>query len=286
MSETQNQKTIGGSITIKGVGLHTGRKCKATFLPAPENSGVQFIRTDLPERPMFQAKVENVVDVIRGTTLGHGETRIYTIEHILSALNGYEVDNMMIEMDDSEPPVLDGSAKGFVEALHTAGIVQQSASKTFFTVEEPVEYNSHQTVIRIEPSDRFEIECTVDYDHPMITNQTLIFRRGDDYEKEIAPARTFCFDYEIEALKKNGLAKGGSLDNAIVVGPDSIYNPGAALRFPNEFVRHKILDLMGDLMLIGQPIRAKIIANRCGHGHNIKFLKQLLLGRSTLQLKS
>jgi UDP-3-O-acyl-N-acetylglucosamine deacetylase len=139
-----------------------------------------------------------------------------------------------------------------------------------------VEYTSHQTLIRIEPADHFEIECTVDYNHPMITNQTLIYRQGDDYAKEIAPARTFCFDYEIEALKKNGLAKGGSLDNAIVVGPDGIYNPGQELRFPNEFVRHKILDLMGDLMLLGSPIQARIIAKRCGHGHNIKFLRQLL----------
>ncbi len=276
MTESINQRTIRGPVTIKGVGLHTGRKCKATFLPAEPNQGVKFVRTDLPGNPSFEARVDNVVDVVRGTTLGHGEARVYTIEHILSAMNGLGVDNMTIEMDDNEPPVLDGSAKGFIEALHSAGIVEQAAPKQFFTVSSPVEYASHQTVIRIEPSDRFEIECMVDYNHPMITNQRLTFRRGDDYEKEIAPARTFCFDYEIEALRKNGLAKGGSLDNAIVVGPAGIYNQGDALRFPNEFVRHKILDLMGDLMLLGSPIQAKIVATRCGHGHNIKFLRQLI----------
>ncbi len=271
-----SQRTIKSPVTIKGVGLHTGRKCKATFLPAAENTGVTFVRVDLPGKPAFQAHVENVVEVVRGTTLGLGEARVYTIEHVLSAMNGLGVDNMIVEMDDNEPPVLDGSATGFVDALKSADIVEQVAFRKYFTVDSPVEYRSHQTVIRIEPAAEFEIECTVDYNHPMISNQTFIYRRNQDYEKEIAPARTFCFDYEIEALRKNGLAKGGSLDNAIVVGPEGIYNPGATLRFPNEFVRHKTLDLMGDLMLLGAPIQAKIIANRCGHGHNIKFLKQLI----------
>jgi len=276
MSGETQQQTIGGPAVIKGVGLHTGRKCRATFLPAQPNAGITFVRVDLPGKPAFEARVENVVDVVRGTTLGMGEARVYTIEHILSALNGLGIDNMTIEMDDNEPPVLDGSAKGFIDAIRSAGIVEQDSPKHFFTVSTPVEYSSHQTVIRIEPSDQFEIECTVDYNHPMVSNQTLVYRRDQDYEKEIAPARTFCFDYEIEALRKNGLAKGGSLDNAIVVGPEGIYNQGEALRFPDEFVRHKVLDLMGDLMLLGSPIRAKIIAKRCGHGHNIKFLKQLI----------
>lgn len=275
MTESLQQKTIGAPVTIKGIGLHTGRKCKATLLPADAGTGVKFVRVDLPGKPVFQATVENVVDVIRGTTLGIGDARVYTIEHILSALNGLGIDNLTVEMDDNEPPVLDGSATGFVDAIKSVGIVYQEALKNFFTVSSPLEYSSHQTKIRIEPSDHFEIELTVDYNHPMIKNQTLTFLRGDDYEKEIAPARTFCFDYEIEALRKNGLAKGGSLDNAIVVGPDNIYNPGT-LRFHNEFVRHKILDLMGDLMLLGSPIKAKIIATRCGHGHNVKFLKQLI----------
>lgn len=276
MSEPTQQRTIQNPVTIKGVGLHTGRKCKATLMPAAANAGVTFVRIDLPGTPGFQAKVENVVDVVRGTTLGHGEARVYTIEHILSAMNGLGIDNMIIEMDDNEPPVLDGSAVGFIEAIKSAGIIDLPEPKRFFTVNAPVEYSSHQTVIRIEPSDRFEIECMVDYNHPMISNQSLTFNRDQNYEKEIAPARTFCFDYEIEALRKNGLAKGGSLDNAIVVGPEGIYNPGAALRFPDEFVRHKVLDLMGDLMLLGSPIKAKVIAKRCGHGHNIKFLKQLI----------
>lgn len=273
------QKTIRQSITIKGVGLHTGRKCRAVFLPAPENTGIKFIRTDLPGKPEFPASVKYVVDVVRGTTLGVQNERVYTIEHILSALNGREIDNMIIEMDDSEPPVLDGSAKGFIEALDSTGIQTQTAPKSFFTVNAPVEYVSNQSIIRIEPADEFEVECEVEYNHPMIRHQRYLFRRGDDYATHIAPARTFCFDYEIEALKKNGLAKGGSLDNAIVVGMEGIYNPGNALRFADEFVRHKMLDLMGDLMLLGKPIKARVYAKRCGHGHNVNFLKQLLESR-------
>lgn len=275
-----NQRSIGKPIVIKGVGLHTGRKCKATFLPAPENAGIRFIRTDLPGSPTFAANVKNVVDVVRGTTLGQGEARVYTIEHVLSALNGLEVDNVTIQMDENEPPVMDGSAKAFVEQIRAAGIVDQAAPKSYFTVAAPFEYSANQTKIRIEPSDRFEIDCQVDYNHPVIGVQRLSYVRGDDYAAQIAPARTFCFDYEIEALKKNGLAKGGSLDNAIVVGPEGIYNPGESLRFKDEFVRHKMLDLMGDLMLVGQPIRARIIAERCGHGHNVKFLRALLQSQS------
>jgi len=274
-----NQRTIAQPVMIKGVGLHTGRKCKAVVLPAAENAGIRFVRTDLPGAPSFSAHVKNVVDVVRGTTLGQGDARVYTIEHVLSALSGLEIDNVTIEMDENEPPVMDGSARTFIEQIRAAGIVDQAAPKNYFTVNAPFEYSANQTIIRIEPSATFEIDCEVDYNHPVISKQRLGFIRGEDYGQKIAPARTFCFDYEIEALKKNGLAKGGSLDNAIVVGPEGIYNPGEALRFKDEFVRHKILDLMGDLMLLGQPLKAKITAQRCGHGHNIKFLRALLASR-------
>lgn len=277
-----SQRTIAHEIAFKGIGLHTGRKCQAIFKPAPVDTGVKFVRLDLPGSPVIEAHVKNVVDIIRGTTIGQGEAKVYTIEHILSALNGLQIDNLIVELDDNEPPVADGSAKSFVEALQSTGIIEQAAPKKFFTVAAPFEYNANQTVIRIEPFDSFEVRCEVSYDHPLIKDQVFTYTRFVDYSKEIAPARTFCFDYEIEGLKKKGLAKGGSLDNAIVVGPQGIYNPGTALRFHDEFVRHKMLDLLGDLMLIGSPIQARIIAKRCGHGHNIKFLKQLLEERSTI----
>lgn len=282
MSE-QKQKTIKSEIIIKGIGLHTGRKCQAVFKPALENSGIQFVRVDLPGKPVFPANVNYVVDVIRGTTLGIGDQKLYTIEHILSSLSGAGIDNLIVEVDDGEPPVMDGSAKQFSEAIEKVGVLEQSAPKSFFTVDTPFEYTSNQTSIRIEPASQFEIICEVDYNHPMITAQKFTFIPSENnYSKEIAPARTFCFDYEIEALKKKGLAKGGSLDNAIVIGPTGIYNPGSSLRFENEFVRHKILDLMGDLMLIGRPLQARIIAKRCGHGHNIKFLRGLLQRQAPL----
>jgi len=275
MSEQKTQRTIRKEVFLDGVGLHTGRKCRAVFKPAPENSGIKFVRTDLPGQPMLSAHVSNVVDVIRGTTLGEADARVYTIEHILSALCGLGIDNLTIELDDNEPPVADGSAKEFTEVLLSAGLVDQEAPRTYFTVSEPFEYSANQTFLRIEPADVFSVHCEIDYNHPMVKKQSLVYTAGDDYVKEIAPARTFCFDYEIEALIKRGLAKGGNLDNAVVVGPDGIYNP-ASLRFQDEFVRHKILDLMGDLMLIGSPLKAKVTAQRCGHGHNVNFLKQLL----------
>lgn len=270
------QRTISKEFRVKGIGLHTGRKCQAVFKPAPVDHGVVFARIDLPGTPEVHAHVDHVVDIVRGTTLGIGTERVYTIEHILSALNGLAVDNVRVELDDNEPPVLDGSARGFVDQISAAGIVEQDAPKRFFSITEPFEYRSNKTLLRVEPSDTLEIHCEVDYDHPMIRQQTFDFRREDGYGDRIAPARTFCFDYEIESLKKNGLAKGGSLENAIVIGPAGIYNADTALRFPDEFVRHKVLDLMGDLMLIGQPLLAKVTANRCGHGHNVKFIRQLL----------
>ncbi|MCB4755679.1 MAG: UDP-3-O-acyl-N-acetylglucosamine deacetylase [Elusimicrobia bacterium] len=282
MDETNSQKTIETDALVQGVGLHTGRPCQVLFKPAPAGTGILFIRTDLPAKPAIPARLEFVVDVVRGTTLGRGDVRIYTIEHLLSALNGLGLDNLIIELDDNEPPVLDGSAVEFVKALQGAGIRTQGASRNYFTVTSPVEYESNQTLIRSEPSDRFEIDCEINYDHPLLQSQRLLFSETDDYATQIAPARTFCFDYEIEGLKKHGLAKGGSLDNAIVIGPSGIYNAGTALRFDDEFVRHKIMDFMGDLMLIGARLRGKITARRCGHGHNIKFLSKLLEGRTNV----
>lgn len=286
MTTHRVQQTLRAEVTFKGVGLHTGKKCRATLKPAPENHGITFVRTDIKGAPQFVAHVDQVVEVVRGTTLGQGENRVYTIEHVLSALNGLEIDNAIVELDNNEPPVSDGSAKEFTEAILKAGILPQSEQQKFFTVQAPFEYQANQTVIRIEPADKFEVICHVDYNHPLLGKQEFKFERGDDYLSAVAPARTFCFDYEIEALHKNGLAKGGTLENAIVIGPTGIYNQ-VPLRFTNEFVRHKTLDLMGDLMLLGAPLRARVIATRCGHGHNIKFLKQLLqsqTAKSTLSV--
>lgn len=269
------QKTIKQAASIKGIGLHTGRPCQARFLPAKENEGIKFIRTDLPGHPSFPAHFDHVVDVVRGTTLGNGDHRVYTIEHLLSCFCGLDLDNLTVELDDNEPPVADGSTKAFVDAILKAGIQTLNAPKNFYTVEEPFEYVSNKTLLKIEPHSSLEIECEIDYDHPLIKNQKFTYTADSNYCSDIAPARTYCFDYEIEGLRKKGLAKGGSLENAIVIGPHGIYNP-SQLRFENEFVRHKILDLLGDLMLIGAPLKGRIAAKRSGHGHNINFLKQML----------
>jgi len=269
------QRTIKKEASFQGIGLHTGRKCQITFKPAPPNFGIKFVRTDVPGHPQIEANLANVVDVVRGTTIGRDDVRVYTIEHTLSALFGLEIDNLLIELDDNEPPVGDGSAKFLVEVFQQAGIENQNEPKRFFSVSKTVEYRANQTAIRLEPGNNLEIVCEVIYSHPLIKEQVMNFRRGDDYSQQIAPARTFCFDFEIEALKKKGLAKGGSLDNAIVVGHSGIYNTDGKLRFDNEFARHKLLDLMGDLMLFGSSLKGKLTAQRCGHGHNIRFLKML-----------
>lgn len=277
---SEPQRTIAREAVFKGIGLHTGNKCQLVFKPAPEDAGIAFIRTDLPSRPVLPASYTIVSSVIRGTTLsldgekGH-EARVHTVEHVLSALYGLGVDNLVVEVDANEPPVADGSALPFIETLRKAGLKDQEKPRRYLRPE-PFEYGAGETVYRVEPADELILETTIDFNHPLIKRQTRAFRMNtDDYVREIAPARTFCFDYEVEALKRQGLAKGGSLDNAVVVGMDRIHNKEKSLRFTDEFVRHKTLDLIGDLYLLGVPLKARITAERVGHGHNVNLVKQL-----------
>ncbi|MGQ0644208.1 MAG: UDP-3-O-acyl-N-acetylglucosamine deacetylase [Elusimicrobiota bacterium] len=274
------QCTIAREAVYQGVGLHTGNKCKLVFKPAPDNAGVTFVRSDLPSRPALPATHEIVSSVIRGTTLsldgekGH-EARVHTVEHVLSALYALKIDNLIIEVDANEPPVADGSSLPFIEALQSAGLVEQSARRRYLKPE-PVRYESGESRYSVEPADELIIENTIDFKHPMIQTQTRTFRVDtESYLADIARARTFCFDYEVEALKRQGLARGGSLDNAVVVGMDKIHNKEKSLRYPDEFVRHKTLDIIGDLYLLGVPLKAKVTAFRCGHGHNINLVKKL-----------
>lgn len=274
------QKTIKKEVLYKGIGLHTGKPCTVKFLPAKSNTGVIFVRTDLAGGQKIPAQIQFVSDVIRGTTLAMNGQRIHTVEHICSALLGLGIDNLVIELDSSEPPVGDGSSKPFAELLLQSGLAEQEQSKNFFFSPQPIFYQSNETEIRFEPATekepRLTISCQLLYDHPMMTKQEATFSiTPETYLREIAPARTFCFDYEVEALKRKGLAKGGSLDNAVVIGMDKIYNKEKTLRYPDEFVRHKILDFLGDLFLLGQSIQGKITATKIGHGHNINFVKML-----------
>jgi UDP-3-O-acyl N-acetylglucosamine deacetylase len=273
---TRSQNTIAKDAYYKGIGLHTGNLCKIVFKPAPENSGVTLVRTDLTGQPCVQALYSNVVSVIRGTTVGNDAMRVHTIEHVLSAVYALGIDNLVVELDANEPPVADGSSRVFFDALKDAGIVSQAAQKTVLESTGRIEYRSGETEISLEPAGDLTLTTVLLYKHPLMQAQEITMTIDPDrYRAEISPARTFCFDYEVEALKKQGLAKGGSLDNAVVVGLDRIHNKEKKLRFPDEFARHKLLDLLGDLYLLGCPLRGHVKAVRPGHGHNINFVKLL-----------
>lgn len=272
------QTTIEKETTIEGVGLHTGNKSKLVFKPAEKNTGIHFVRVDLPERPDIKADWSSLSTgvAIRGTTIQQGNVQIHTIEHVLSTCFALGIDNLIIEINNNEPPIVDGSAKIIAQKLLEAGIKELDEEKEYYTIKEPVTFTDGKTKITAYPSDKLEIDCTIGFDHPFLSYQHASFEiTREKYLNDIAPARTFCFDFEIEALQANGLAKGGSLENAIVIGPTGIYNKDP-LRFEDEFVRHKILDLIGDMFLAGKPIKAKIVAEKPGHKNNINFIKQFV----------
>jgi UDP-3-O-acyl N-acetylglucosamine deacetylase len=270
------QRTISKEVYFKGIGLHTGNMCKAIFKPAAADTGVTFVRTDLPESPAIPAHYSKVTTVVRGTTVGNDVARVHTIEHVMSAIYALGIDNLLVELDANEPPVADGSSKDFFDTLKEAGFSSQNAPRQILVPQERIEYRQGETEIVLEPADALILTTVIIFNHPLIDRQEATIKMSmDEYRKEIAPARTFCFDYEVEALKKQGLARGGSLDNAVVVGLDRIHNKEKYLRFPNEFARHKALDLLGDLYLLGRPLKGHITATRCGHGHNINFVKLL-----------
>lgn len=268
-----NQKTLKSPVSYSGIGLHTGSTTKITFKPAPPDSGIKFIRVDQKNNNVIGADIENLIDVKRGTNIGTGEIKVHTVEHVLSALYGLGIDNAIIEIDAHEPPVGDGSALPFIKTLREVTIVEQNTPRKYYELKEPVYYVDEKTSIIAVPSSEFRVSLTIVYNHPFLKSQYASFAiNAETFVKEIAPARTFCFDYEIEMLKKQGLAKGGNLDNAIVIGEKGIHSE---LRFSDEFVRHKMLDLIGDFSLLGQPLKAHIIAVRCGHPSNVSFVKKL-----------
>lgn len=272
------QTTIAKEFVVEGIGLHTGNNSKMVFKPAPADYGIHFIRVDLPGRPDIKADWNSLsADIaVRGTTVEKGSAKVHTIEHILAACSALEIDNVTVEINNNETPIMDGSAKVLTEKIAQAGIKELDAYKQYYTIDEPVSFVSGNTKITAYPSDKFEIDCTIGFDHPYLSHQQAAFTiNRESFLKEIAPSRTFCFDYEIEALHANGLAKGGSLDNAILIGIDGIHNK-EPLRYKDEFVRHKILDLIGDLSLAGHGIKAKITAEKPGHKSNVNFVKEFI----------
>ena len=294
------QHTIGKSVTISGVGLHTGVKASMTFLPAKPNHGIKFQRIDIEGRPTVDADVDHVVDLSRGTTIEQSGARVNTVEHVLAALVGLEIDNVLIEIDGPEPPIMDGSSIQFVNLLKEAGQEEQNALRNFFEVPEGVFYRepSRQVEIAALPLDDYRLTVMVDYNSPVLGSQHASLNRISDFEKDIAHSRTFCFLHELEMLHKQGLVRGGDLNNAIVVvdrvvrdeelqdlaalfnkpkvevRKEGILN-NVELRYNNEPARHKLLDLVGDLALVGRPIKAQILAARPGHAANVAFAKKL-----------
>lgn len=270
-----NQQTLNRSATFSGIGLHSGNRVNMTILPAPANSGVRFRRVDLDGKPEIEARVENVSETNRSTTLAKGNVKIHTVEHVLAALAGYGIDNAIIELDANEPPIADGSSREFCKIILASGLAPQAEKRESFTPSEPIELKSGETIMTLFPDDGFKITCTSADKNGRFTQFFSTEVTPKTWEKELAHARTFCFFEEIEFLIKNGLIKGGSLENAIVIRDDAVLTT-EPLRYPEEFVRHKMLDIIGDLSLAGKPIRGHLIAVRPSHAANCEFAKLIV----------
>jgi UDP-3-O-[3-hydroxymyristoyl] N-acetylglucosamine deacetylase len=271
-----NQRTISAPASCQGVGLHSGAKVNLTLLPARENHGVVFARTDLPGKPIIPARSQYVVDTALATTLGKDGVRMGTVEHLLSAISGLGVDNLRVELDGPEVPIMDGSAAPFAALIRGAGVRVQEAPKSFVVIKKPVTVIEGDKEAAIGPARSFKVSCTIDFKHPLITDQSFELDFSDhSFSKEISRARTFGFLKDVEKLKQMGLARGGSLENAIVVDEYNILNP-EPLRFPNEFVRHKILDCIGDVALFGRPVIGHLRVHKTGHALNHKLVEKVL----------
>lgn len=269
------QKTLAQSVETSGIGLHTGAAVNLRLKPAPPNTGFIFVRTDLDDFEI-PASIEYVSHCSYATTLLRKGVVLSTVEHVLSALRGSDIDNCFIEIDNLEIPILDGSSEMFLELIEKAGTSEQKYARKFLQIREKVEFHQADRKITIEPSNKFEIDCVIDFPHPLINRQKFHFiLEMNSFGREIASARTFGFTAEIEMLRKANLALGGSLDNAIVLTPEGMLNENP-LRFPNEFVRHKILDIIGDLTLVGLPILGKVTAEKSGHAVHASLMSRLL----------
>lgn len=278
-----NQTTILKPVKIKGVGLHTGVDVSLKLKPAPENTGYIFVRTDL-DNFEIPASVEYVSHCSYATTLMRRGVVLSTCEHLLSALRGSGVDNCFVELDNIEIPILDGSSEDWIEIISEAGVKELPAARRTLKVLERVEVDDGGRKMSVEPSDKFEIDCVIDFPHPFINRQTFHFvMENGSFGKEIAAARTFGFTHEIEMLRKANLALGGSLDNAIVLTGDGMLNE-TPLRFDDEFVRHKILDIIGDVALIGMPLQGKITAEKSGHAVHAALMSKLLNTESAWEI--
>ncbi len=294
------QHTIKAEITISGAGIHTGQAVTMRLKPAEPNTGILFQRVDLKNRPIIKADVDNVIETNRSTTLEANGGRVSTIEHLLASLVGMQVDNVLIEIDGEEVPILDGSAEPFVEALEKTGTLKQNSRKIYYNIEHNITYVDEEKKVEMValPYNDYRINTLIDFNSPILGTQHAALKDITDFNKEIAPCRTFSFFHELEWLLANNLIKGGDINNAIVVVDKPVTEEQVAriskvfnkhdvqvsdegilnnlkLRFPNEPARHKLLDVVGDLALVGFPFKAHIIANRPGHASNVRFAKKI-----------
>ncbi len=295
---TEKQTTLAKRISVEGQGLHTGTKGTMTFNPAPANHGIKFQRTDLENKPIIEAHIDNVVSTDRGTCIGKNGALVYTIEHVMAAFRGMQVDNVLVELDMEETPIKDGSSRLFIEAIEEAGIVEQDVEREYIEIDEVIsmEIPNKKTKIEIRPSKRFSLAVVIDFESRVLGEQSAFMDDISDFKSKIAPCRTFVFLHELEFLLKNNLIKGGDLNNAIVfvnrkmsqeemdyladlfnkprvsVNGNGILN-NLDLYFDNEPARHKLLDMVGDLLLLGKPIKGHITAYRPGHHANTEFAK-------------
>ena len=270
------QRTIRRRVEVEGIGLHTGTTAKLTFCPAPENTGIYFVRRDLPGRPAISTKADLVTATSMATTLGGEEFSVSTVEHCLSALAALRIDNLFIELDGPEIPIGDGSARFFLEAILQAGLVDQEQPRKYAYICQPIYYGTDEKYAYVLPYNGLRITCTIDFPHRAIGRQTFdIDVNEHSFTRDLARARTFGFLKDVEALRARGLARGGSLENAVVLDNDSVLNP-EGLRWTDEFVRHKVLDALGDLVTLGMPLMGHVVLFKAGHDMMNRLVRKIL----------
>ena len=268
------QHTVKKSISLAGVGLHSGKIAHLTIKPAPVNSGIRFYRVDRSDQAMIPASMCKVHDVQLATTLAEGDALVGTTEHLLSAMAGLGIDNAIIELDSEEVPIMDGSAFPFILMLKK-NLARQRSRRLMMKITKEIVYRNGESEVRVTPHNGFKVTCSIDFDHPVIQDQTYTLEvEPAAYMKEIASARTFGFLEQVEYLRANGKALGGSLENAVVIGKDGVLNK-EGLRFGDEFVRHKVLDVIGDLALLGCPLLGHVQAHKAGHAQHVAFMEAL-----------
>jgi UDP-3-O-[3-hydroxymyristoyl] N-acetylglucosamine deacetylase / 3-hydroxyacyl-[acyl-carrier-protein] dehydratase len=269
------RRTIAGSVTLEGVGLHLGHACRITFLPAAAGRGVVFRRIDLPGSPEVPARVDHAVQAERRTQIGEGAAALHTVEHVLAAVAAHEIDDLLIDLDAPEPPILDGSARPFFDALAAAGIAEQEGAVQYLRIRAPVVVSDGESRYEAHPADALSLDVTIDFPHPLIGRQSLALDVTEEsFARELAGARTFGFLHEVEALRGMGLIQGASTRNAVVL--DAAAPVDTTLRWPDEFVRHKTMDCVGDLALAGMRVRARIIAHKPSHRGTVALVRELV----------